>query len=385
MSSYHENGSVASLNVKAGKITIEEDAFVGVIAVDKDATSSSVKVQNSGIVFATEVITYKADLAHEVIDNPTEAQSAIVNTVETTSTSDTIKIGSADALINLASAQSQGIVVGALKIELTSDIDLSGKTWIPFGADLTKDDHHEFNGTIDGKNYKIIGMSNGSYRGVQIANGTTGQIGEHYGFIANAGTVAINNLSFTSVNINSDSATVCGAVVAYAESSNVTLNNVKVEGNITGADKVAGLIGYAKVDSTVVISNCLVNANLTAHEYRIGGYLGFVADNTTVSISNSSFGGSIVAENSTNKTPYIGAIGSIHQASASSVTGVHLTVSKFTVLEGAQIQDNPALAANKKVSTSNGKVLVAIMTGTVTTSGITDNVVTGQDFMVSVI
>ena len=380
MSSYHESGSVATLNVKAGRIDIKADAIVGIVAVDKDATSANVAVQNNGIVFATEVITYDAsNLNHDVIENPTDAQKAITNTIDTTTASDTIRIGTADALINLASAQSQGIISSALKIELTSDIDLTNRTWVPFGADLTTSEHYAFNGTIDGKNHSIKGLSNGSYRGVQIANNTTGQIGEHYAFIANSGSnVTISNLKFTDVNINSETATVCGTVVAYVSESTLVLNNVSVEGSIIGSDKVAGLIGYAKDASNVTITNCTVKASLTAHEYRIGGFFGF-ASNATLSISNSSFGGTIVAENINNvaKT-YIAAMGSIHAAKAGQPTS--LTVSKFAVLENSQIQTgNP-----NRTITSNSTIIVGLMNGTPATTGITDGVITGQDFSVVV-
>jgi len=333
MASYHENGSVAVLNVKAGKVAVEANAFVGKVAVDKDATSSSVAVQNQGTIFATEVVTYNVADNGAVSVEHSDETSAIVTALEeeVTTSSDTIRVGNADALVNLSNAQSQGIVTGALNIELTADIDLTGRTWVPFGAEMAVGTTYGFSGTIDGKSHKIIGLGNGNYESIAkiSQNQTTNITGYIYAFIATVqDVVTVKNITFDKVAIDANGAKVCAAVIGDTEgATNVTIFNVKVNGSINAKDKAAGLIGYAKGNTT--LENCTVNIDIVAQDFRAGGLIGYISAGVhTVTINNCSTAGSI-RSNSTNGK-WLGVLAGGMAAQSNNFNQLHLVVTSFS-------------------------------------------------------
>lgn len=299
--SYYENGSVSELNVKAGKVEVQKNAFVGKIAVDKDATSETVVIQNQGTVFATQVITYNADsFSHTEVENPTAEQSAIVNTVTTVSAEDTIKIGNAEALINLASAHSNGVTSKVLKIELTADIDLTGKEWIPFGASTT----NTFSGSFDGKGHKIIGLSNkytDSSKLPQFIPTSSGVSGSVFGLIAQAcfdsnTSLIIKDLTLENVDIEGDDLKgAAGLIGLFGDSvlgsnktcANVslTIQNCKVSGKVVGKDKVAGFVGASSHNNyieghTLSFVNCTNSATVEAKSgsARAAGFIAQFGD-----------------------------------------------------------------------------------------------------------
>ena len=297
-SSYHENGSVATLNVKAGKIEVEKNAFVGKIAVDKDATVSTVAIVNEGTVFATEVITYNAEGQHQPVASPTDEQKAVINTVTTASSTDVITIADAESLINLASAHSNGITSKVLKVELSADIDLTGKEWIPFGASSA----NTFSGVFDGKGYKIIGLSNkytDSSKLPQFIPSSSGISGSVFGLIAQAcfddnTSLVVKNLTMENVDIDGADLKGAAAVVGLfgdkattPTTANVTatFDNVKVSGSIIGKDKVAGLVGAASHTNyieghSITFTNCTNSANVEAKSgsARAAGFIGQFGD-----------------------------------------------------------------------------------------------------------
>lgn len=307
-SSFHEKGSWQAITLTSGNLVIETGSFVG------EVTKNGGTLENNGVI------------AKAI--SGTDASAGITGTgITNIISSDTsIKVGNAETLMNLAMAQSTGVFGDvALNIELTADINLTGRTWIPFGAKFTPEvasKHYRFSGVFDGKNHKIIGLNNGDYYGAMSTN-SSGVTGDTYGFIAyTLGDVEVKNLTFEAVNINASNAKICGVVIGdtsdegafgtcvinnqqvvaikyYTDS--LKLTNVNVNGTVNGKDKVAGLIGYTRymkpstseTTASIVIDSCNVNANLTASGSRAGGLIGHLGDGSQVEVKNSSVSGEV--------------------------------------------------------------------------------------------
>ena len=289
--SFHENGSwqKITLNDNDGKLVIESSSFVGEI------------VKNGGTLINNGVI------AKEITG--TAASTGISGSGTTGVTSSTVlQAGNAETLLNLAMAQSTGVFGNtSLKIEITSDIDITNKTWFPFGASETGT---RFSGSIDGKGHKITGLSNGTYQGEMTANNNTPIVGDVYGFIAFVtDSVTVKNLKFDKVSIDSETAKECGVVIGRANrATNIELIDVDVlSGSMKCKDKAAGLIGYVKYDEPkdttnthlLNVSNCDVNIELNAiygNGYRAGGMFGMISTSSekyTITLKDCSFSGKI--------------------------------------------------------------------------------------------
>ena len=211
-----------------------------------------------------------------------------------------ITVSTYEQLQGLALASTAGIEYKGKTIELANDIDLTGKSWQPFGFDKA----NPFSGTIDGKGHKIIGLSDGGYVGEIVTNKSVTSIsGDHYGFIAyTTGEVTVKDITFENVNINSKTASVCAAVIGDtgdSKTTKLTLENITVNGKVSGKDKVAGLVGYVLSVKEVNISNCKVTADISAtatedNSYRAGGLFGFVST-STVKVEKCTYNGSVKA------------------------------------------------------------------------------------------
>ncbi len=219
-------------------------------------------------------------------------------------TGDEIYVGNYDQLQGLAYSSTMGNNLDGKTIKLTADINMTGKTWTPFGFRTETGSTNHFTGTIDGQGHKIVGLSNGSYRGLESETTYTGITGDDYGFIAyTAGDVVVKNITFENVNINSSTAKTCGVVVGCTQGDNITksltLENIKVTGSVIARDKVAGLVGYVKYVKSAKISNCTVDATISAtatntESFRAGGLIGYVSS-ADVTVANCSYKGEVTA------------------------------------------------------------------------------------------
>ena len=225
-------------------------------------------------------------------------------------TGDEIYVGNYDQLQGLAYSSTMGNNLDGKTIKLTADINMTGKTWTPFGFRTETGSTNHFTGTIDGQGHKIIGLSNGSYEGSQSQTTYTGITGDDYGFIAyTEGDVVVKNITFENVNINSSTAKTCGVVVGCTQGSDkdkkivttsLILENIKVTGSVIAKDKVAGLVGYLKYVGSAKISNCTVDATISAtatntKSYRAGGLIGYVSSAADVTVDKCSYKGNVTA------------------------------------------------------------------------------------------
>ena len=255
-STYVEHGTVATLTVgeNAKRVVIKSEAVV----VKLIHNSTSVSVENSGYIGSK--------------DGNGEVSGTTVGGT-------TIKVSTFDQLQGLALASTIGADVNGKTIELTNDIDLTGKDWKPFG--FAKE--HPFDGTIDGKGYTIKGLSpNGYNPTTTVANVTNQATGVAYGFICSAKDASVKNINFVDVNIAIENGLNVGAVVGDARGSKLIIDNVTVSGSVSAMDKVGGFVGVAGYnDSTefaLTIKNSTNNANVNAvstESYnRAGGFVG---------------------------------------------------------------------------------------------------------------
>ena len=259
---YVEHGTVAKMTVAAAqKVEIKTTAVV----VQLDNKSAKVSVEGNGYV-------------GELAADSTQLASGSLG-------GNTIQVGTYDKLQALALASTLNISLNGKTIELTADIDLTGKVWTPFG--FNKD--APFGGTIDGKGHAIKGLSAAGYtydKNAWITNATNQNTGPAYGFVCIAQNATIKNIRFVDVNIDVENGIAVGAVVGDARGSFLTIDNVTVNGIVKAKDKVGGFVGLAgyydskefKLTITSSTNNANVIANCGDNYNRAGGFVGGLGD-----------------------------------------------------------------------------------------------------------
>ena len=196
---------------------------------------------------------------------------------------------------------------------LGNNINLTGVTWTPIG-----NSSNPFLGDIDGKGYTIsdlvIGSSSGSNYGLfgaagsgaQINNfimddcsitGVNSSVGMLVGNIVMSSsvhdTMLIEDITIQNCDMNVSlsgdlrGSFVIGYINSYAdvEYNHVVINNcdfLSASGNIVG-----GLVGHVTTNSTVSFSDCQVNGSMiSASGYYVGGLVGYVTTNSTVLVDS---------------------------------------------------------------------------------------------------
>lgn len=184
-----------------------------------------------------------------------------------------------------------GVNNGSLKgvtARLTSNIDLSGESWLPIGTSA-----NPFYGTIIGGDHTIKGLT-GNYQSVGDENWfkteSTQIYGSSYGFIARTGNgnVTIKDLSFTDVDINlTNVGSAVGTVIGYATGAySVVVDNVNVSGSqILGIDSLGGVVGKAYNTGSVSVTNCETSIFVQSSK-KTGGIVGYISGPTAANICN---------------------------------------------------------------------------------------------------
>ena len=97
----------------------------------------------------------------------------------------------------------------------------------------------------------------------------------------------LKNLSITNANITAQSSS---AILVGAIFADVIIENIKVHGNISGAQyEIGGLVGYASGLDTLIIENSEVDINVETLVYssdEIGGLVGELSSNVSIFDSN---------------------------------------------------------------------------------------------------
>ncbi|MCI7095284.1 MAG: prepilin-type N-terminal cleavage/methylation domain-containing protein [Clostridiales bacterium] len=303
--SYHLYGAANEIALTSGKVEIEEGSFVGEV----NATGGAVVIK--GVV------------AKGVTGGNVTVSGNGTNGLTSSSV---IKVGTAETLMNLAYAQSKGVFGNeSLTIELTADIDLTGRTWVPFGAS-----DYFFEGVIDGKGHTIKGIKNDGYRreGTEILS-SSGNVQDPFGLISCAvGTVKISNLTIE-VDIQNGGSSVGGFVGNYQKKNYqdvLEFTSCTVKGLIIAKDKVGGFVGstyfatkkennnkvewavdsYSTSNKTSFV-DCHSNVEIIA-EKRAGGFIGTNNSYKTI-FTNCSFEKSVTVTSSSDKNDGNWAVG----------------------------------------------------------------------------
>jgi prepilin-type N-terminal cleavage/methylation domain-containing protein len=270
--SYHERGHVGTMEIKdslTGKVVLENDAYVEKLTNNR----TNGTVESKGCVKAVD--------------------GSNKDSVTVTPSGYALEIGTYDQLVNFRNKVNAGASYSGMTVKLTADIDISERAWTPIGAkhrEKINADSNVFQGTFDGQNHKITGLTNtgfmisSAYKGW---NETTPKDYNEYvfGLFGSVYNATIKNIVMANVNIDlacdekervvGDS---IGAIVGFAagDSKGVTIDNCKVlSGSIVGYDAVAGIIGRTYSANTT-ISNCENAATVTAIR-RASGILGFAS------------------------------------------------------------------------------------------------------------
>lgn len=274
--SYHERGHVAAMEIKnslKGKVVLENDAYVEKLTNNR----TNGTVESNGYVKAVA------------------AESSDTTSVKpTTENKYALEIGTYDQLVNFRNKVNAGASYSGMTVKLTADIDISERAWTPIGAayrDKIDANAKVFQGTFDGQNHKITGLTNTGFKISSVYSGKNDTTPHEYkeyvfGLFGSVYNATIKNIVMANVNIDlacdekekvvGDSV---GAIVGFAagdETTGVTIENCKVlSGSIVGYDAVAGIIGRTYSAKTT-ISNCENAATVTAIR-RASGILGFTS------------------------------------------------------------------------------------------------------------
>lgn len=215
--------------------------------------------------------------------------------------------------------------------KVTNDIELT-PGWEPIGAGYRKGNNlNYFAGNFDGNNKVISGLTNVGYNPVEVAGDYQNSSGELvakgyvYGLFGTISNATIKNVKMSNVYIEditlvidkqvvkfeTDSA---GAIAGYVPSlerngvASFDTNKTVVEnchvlnGDITGYDATAGIIG--RVYSHLTITNCSNAANISAYRdggAKCGGIVGTLSQTSNKNdfvVINCSNSGKILAERS---------------------------------------------------------------------------------------
>lgn len=223
---------------------------------------------------------------------------------------DIFEIDSAQELAGLASLVNSGTTFSGKTVTLTDNIDLDGYEWVSIGSGSI----YSFQGIFDGQNHTISNLyinSNSSYQGLFgcVKNGTVKNVNVE-GDISGAGYVAgvVGYLVATSSDIMVDNCTFSGSI------SNATYNVGGIVGaaaSVTEKDYGDFIMTDVNTDYTITISNCSNYATINSSASCVGGIVGLVAEAKSSTVINCYNEGNI-----TSSSVYVGGvIGQIHKNS----------------------------------------------------------------------
>lgn len=210
-------------------------------------------------------------------------------------TEQTFEIATPQELATFSNLVNSGKTFENKTINLTSNIDLSGKYWVPIGGEFnvivgegedatTQLVTRPFMGTFNGNNHTI------RYATVnEISNKNLNYYGGLFGITQNA--------TITDLNIHGGDilGKISGGVVGLAL-DNLTLTNITNNNNVKGESFAGGLVGkivkVQEAESTITLQN-LNNYGYISHENAItensiafGGIVGNIIGNYTLSTIN---------------------------------------------------------------------------------------------------
>ena len=310
--SYHEFGYVTSyIKVTSGHIVVEPKASVSIIAVagngvsvEQKAGAELFKVAPTGDVTSIDTSKIKV-LANDIITTDKLGDLTNLRYGGGDGKGDTtaFELYTAAHLVAFAKDVNEGKLTGYVYAKLCADVDISGMGWEPIG-----NAEHPFNGTFDGQNHTVKGLTNKGYTPAATLWGittTAKNAGVPYGFFGVAGTlgqtsgdVVLKNINFTDVDIDSSDFNMVGVLLGadtagakvkenYANenySGKVEISKVTATGSINCSNDttVGGIVGKIYTKGTASVTDCVNKVAINAT--KIGKYAGIVGY-TSASIS----------------------------------------------------------------------------------------------------
>ena len=314
--SYHENGYVTGyLEVKNGHVVLENGSSVSILAVN--GTSVTVDQNNGAELFkavpvgeGTTIDTSKIKLSDKVSVSNTAVSTESLAKMNygggDGSQNSAYELYTASHLAAFAKDVSEGKFTSYVYAKLCADIDISGMGWAPIG-----NAEHPFNGSFDGQNHTINGLTNKGYEPSAKLWGITStakNTGSAYGLFGVIGTVGqssaydkivLKNINFTNVNIVSDefnmAGTLLGADVVAAKIKDKSVNehytgdieiaNIKTNGTIVcnNDSTIGGVVGKIYTKGTATVKTCENSVIITAKEIgKYAGIIGFTTANIVI-------------------------------------------------------------------------------------------------------
>ena len=275
------NGFVNNLTLKKGKVNVAKTGAVmkASFADDKD-TNAKITV-SGGIVMEGEGKTTISDAT-------------------------VVSIGTRAELEAFRDVVNAGYTYNGVTVQLTADIDLEGVAWLPIGNVYRGDVNAEsyvFQGTFDGQNHTIKNLSNTGFsiNGLALGKNKTTLNGYSevvYGLFGSVYNAEFKNLT-VSASIDmlpSESAKqlgdAVGAIVGFIGGETFKMENCKVTGTVKGHDNVGGLIGRVNTQTTVTLTGCTNEADVTAMR-KCSGILGYVSGSATINATNCANNGTV--------------------------------------------------------------------------------------------
>ena len=170
------------------------------------------------------------------------------------SNTNTYTVYNANGLMNVAELVNGGKT--DINITLDTDIDLTGKDWMPIGTDYD----NSYTGTFDGGGHTITGLTvttNDQYAGL-------------FGYLGNFGNAAatVKNVVMDGIQITCNHRSgYAGGVAGYSWG---TIENCSVSGSVSGTMYVGGVVGVQRDRS---ITGCSSSATVKG-TIKVGGVAG---------------------------------------------------------------------------------------------------------------
>ena len=257
-------------------------------------------------------------------------------------------------------------------INLTRSISISGGNWKPIGTHVENNGKtmgKAFAGTFNGKGNKISGLTI-KLQGKEVAYGLFGQVS---GTVKNlsvtdskitgtatsaVGTVAgalrgngkLENI-YSNAQVNVIANYVGGIVGKVEKDSICSITNCWNDGEVSGKERVAGIVGYATSGTKLTISHCLNTQQIYATSTHYTAGICGLADQCIIEITDCLNTGAIICPED-QKLGYSGAI-------LGAVNGIEKAKGKSTInhayyLSSSCTKGSNVIAANAQYITANG-------------------------------
>ncbi len=229
------------------------------------------------------------------------------------------QIASSADLVYLSNTEA--CITGGYHFKQTANIDFQGVTWnsgIGSDGDVNGTSVDAFfQGTYDGGNFSLSNLNISSSHGV-------------VGLFDRTEDATIRNLKLVNVTVSTSDQR-AGSLIGRADETTV-ISNVDVQATVSGRYDIGGLIGYAEDSSAVSVTNTTFTGSVTAENAngtsRVGGVIGDAGGDVTITFTTIENANILLNGSDANDTSLGGLIG---EAGSTTVTIKHVTVSNTTV------------------------------------------------------